>query len=437
MLRFNEFEPYYGPLTEEVTSETKALKSYVNNALKTQGIKTVGSGRGDYHIRFAIKGDGKAFSSFFMGLGLSVKDASIVVSEKYPTYTLTAKKDIADNIPKGSTLYWVNSEISQTSSGGQIFANKALTPDALGLAGRQLNSKDLIAQTSTAIKAKYPDGDIAAQLIELLKLANTKESKISLKDINFEKKDLAKISADFGEILSAIWIMKKMNFREAFFPSASNEKLIDFYGVRVKTHYPISVKSGGGGKVTIKNIVDAIKNRAKTANADHSKEKALIVFNIVSEKTAKEQMLALHQYLKTNVVKDLSKIMNISVDQITLESIKLWTNKYDNEELVSKLAPWHKKYSMPGKKTLEGRDKARFILSPLGETIYKILNNDKEMQRSLTNVARQVTLIQLNVNVHSNKMTFESNYFKEAEFTFGWPGYSSGNKLGFKMKMKR
>jgi len=231
--------------------------------------------------------------------------------------------------------------------------------------------------------------------------------------------------------------MNAMGFREVYFPSASNEKLIDFYGVRVGIPYPISVKSGGGGKVTIKNIIDAIKKRAKTANADHSKEVALQIFNIVAEFSAKEQMLMIHQYLKTRVVKDLAKIMGSSPDQITLDSIKLWTSRYTNDGLAKKLKPWHKKYSMPGKKTLTGRDLPRFVLSPLGESLGPILNGNKEIQSSLTNLARQVTLIQCNVNVLTKEMNFQSNYFKDAEFTFGWPGYSSGNKLGFKMKLKK
>ena len=421
----------------EASKETKALKSYVSSVLKTQGIKEIGSGRGDYHIRFGIKGDGKSFSSFFTGLGLSIKDAPIIVSDKYSTYTLKATKDIAKNIPIGSELYWVNSEISQTSSGGQIFANKDLTPDSLGLGGQQLNLNSLISKTSSALEAKYPEGKTAEELIKLLHLADTKSSSVSLSNTVFENKDLAKISADFGEILSGIWAMNSLRFREVFFPSASNEKLIDFYGVRMGIHYPISVKSGGGGKVTIKNIIDAIKNRAKTANADHSKEKALQIFNIVDKFTMKEQMIMLHQYLNTKVIKDLSKIMRMSEDQISLDSINEYCKHHTNDSLAKKLRSWHKKYSQPGKKTLEGRDLPRFIISPLGESIYKILNKDKEIQQSLTNVARQVTLIQLNVNVLSKKMTFQSNYFKDADFTFGWPGYSGGNKLGFKMKLKK
>ena len=167
---------------------------------------------------------------------------------------LQADKEITEKIPKGTRLYWVNSEISQTSSGGQIFANKDLTPDSLGLAGQQLNSANLIRKTTSALEAKYPEGNTAEQLIKLLHLADTKSSSVSLSDIEFENKDLAKVSADFGEILSAIWAMKTLRFREVFFPSASNEALIDFYGVRMGYHYPISVKSGGGGKVTIQNL---------------------------------------------------------------------------------------------------------------------------------------------------------------------------------------
>ncbi len=28
-------------------------------------------------------------------------------------------------------------------------------------------------------------------------------------------------------------------------------------------------------------------------------------------------------------------------------------------------------------------------------------------------------------------------HLEDADFQFGWPGYSSGNKLGFKMKLKK
>ena len=168
-----KFQSY---LTEAAPdAETSALRSYVSKALKDQGIKEIGSSRGGYHIRFAIKGDGKAYTSFFSGLGISIKDYSgPIISDKYTTHTLKAIEDITTpgprpkNIPKGTELYWVNSEISQTASGGQIFANKDLTPDSLSLAGQQLNTIDLITKTSSALKAKYPEGNTAEELIKAL-----------------------------------------------------------------------------------------------------------------------------------------------------------------------------------------------------------------------------------------------------------------------------
>ena len=330
-----KFQSY---LTEAApNSETSALRSYVSKALKDQGIKEIGSSRGGYHIRFAIKGDGKSFSSFFSGLGISIKDYSgPIISDKYTTHTLKAIEDITTpgprpkNIPKGTELYWVNSEISQTASGGQIFANKDLTPDSLSLAGQQLNTIDLITKTSSALKAKYPEGNTAEELIKLLDLANTTSDSISLSDIEFETKDLAKISSDFGEILSAIWAMKKLKFREVFYPSASNNKLIDFYGIRMGVNYPISVKSGStGGKVTVMNIIKAIKSRAKTKDYKTNGEIAYQIFKIVEENTMKNQMIELHRWMNTKIWQKLAgkKMMNMDQSLITVEEIDKWTKE--------------------------------------------------------------------------------------------------------------
>jgi hypothetical protein len=84
---------------------------------------------------------------------------------------------------------------------------------------------------------------------------------------------------------------------------------------------------------------------------------------------------------------------------------------------------------------IQGDDKVRLIISPLGESIWKILNNSKEIKTSLMNIARQVALIQVNVDVKKRTLNFEHNFFRDADFEFGWAGYAGGNKLGFKMKL--
>lgn len=421
----------------KVDKSVSSLKSYLKKTITGLHIKVTDSNRGGYHIRFPVDGDQKTIERFFKNLDFSIKDSNKSISSKFDTFVIKTTKKVG-TIPVGTSIHWVNNNISKSTAGGQLFNNKDLSPDSLGLAGLQLSKKDIINRVSTTLKSKY-DESTANALIDLMKLANTKSSKISVKDTHkFTSKDLAKVSADFGEILSAIWGMNTMGFKESFFPTASNEKLIDFYGVRMGIHYPISVKSGGGGKVTIQNIIDAIKNRAKTANADHSAEKSLVIFNLVRENPMREGMLKLNQYMETPGIKKLGDIMGVSYKDITLDSLKVWLGTKEEEELITLLQPfWDTLNTKLTDRIKYGSDKVRLVISPLGETLWKILNNDKEIKTSLTNVARQVTLIQVNVDVKSSTMNFQSNRFRDVEFDFGWAGYAGGNKLGFKMKLKK
>ena len=419
---------------ERVDRSISALKTHIKKSIK---VKTTDSSRGAYHIRFPLDIDEKKFNQFFRKHNLDVVDYDGSISSKFTTYALVTTKPIG-NIPKGTTIPWVNNFIGRSSSGGQLFNNKDLNPDNMGLAGHQVNVQQIIGIVTPLLKAKY-DEEVANALISLMNDAKTKRNKISLNpDMDFSTKDLAKVSADFGEILAAIWALTSLGFKEAFFPTASNEKLIDFYGVRLGVRYPISVKSGGGGKVTIQNIMDAINSRAKTANADHSTEKSLVVFKIVNENPMKQQMIMLHQFMETEAIKKLGEIINVNSENITLDSIKLFLDGKDNEEVIKLLTPlWSVLNYTPTDKIKTASDTLRLVISPLGESIWKILNSDEEMKESLTNVARQVTLIQTNVDVNKKNMSFQSNYFKEAEFQFGWAGYAAGNKLGFKMKLKK
>jgi|TARA_R110002096_G_scaffold359966_1_gene552827 hypothetical protein len=419
------------------SKEISSLKSYVKSKVEEVGIKLTGSGRGGYHIRFPLPGEMKDFQSFFNLRDLKVSDIDKIISSKFDTYILTTTKKI-NQIPKGTSIHWVNNAIGRGSTGGLLFNNKDLTPDTLGLAGQILNKKELISKVSTVLKSKY-DSNVADSLIQLMNLAQSKSDRIDIKGVhNFTTKDLAKVSSDFGEILSAIWSMSpNMNFKQTNFPLASNEKLIDFYGIRMGIEYPISVKSGIGGKVTIQNITDAIKRRAKTTKNDNSAEESLQIFNIVSDNTMKRGMIKLHQYLNTPDIEKLGKI--VGVMPITLEYLETWVKDKSNEELIELLDPFWKFLGtkLTDKKKYDEENKLRLILSPLGQSIEKILNSNKSIRDSLTNVARQVTLIQVNVDVKSNQMIFKKNKFKDIEFEFAWPGYTAGNKMGFLAKFKK
>ena len=427
-------------LIESAKREQRALKTYIERQLKLKGIKITGSGRGEMHTRFPLPIPENEWKKYFSSLGLEVTDyEKQSISGKFFTYNLTTTKQVS-NVPKGTTLPWVNNYSGKTAAGGQLFGNKELTPDALGLAGKTMNTRSIFTAVSKQINAKY-EKPIADSLIKLLKSANTKKTEVLLNpDLQMKATDLAKVSADFGEIMAAVWSMNALRFKKVYFPIASNEPLIDFYGVRIGIQYPVSVKSGGGGKVTVQNIINAIENRAKTANStDLSAEKSLVIFKTVNDNPMKAGMIKLHQIMKTDSIKALSKATGIAVKRLSTESLTNWAADLEKEELVAKLKPFWEanKFGTPTERIIDGPDKMRLIISPLGESIWKILNDNKEIKDSLTNVARQVTLIQTNVDVTNKKITFQSNFFKDVEFEFGWAGYAGGNKLGFKMTLKK
>lgn len=410
-------------------------KKYVSAFVRKKGKKITSSSRGGVHIRFPIEGNIKDFQKFFKPAGIEVSETAESISGTFETFLLTQVKAMGD-AQVGFQLLWVNNVVGAGTKADKIFNTKELSPDGLGVAGKTFKADKLIKQVAIELEKKYGK-KIAEDLTKLMKQSKQKKETIKIDKLEYNSKDLATISKDFGEILAAIWSQYNLTFRESYFPSASNEKLIDFYGVRLGINYPISVKSGGGGKVTIQNIIDAINNRAKTRNADHSKEKSLRVFHIVNNNSAKPAMILLHQEMETKAIKTLGKIMKMNWKNITFDNLKTWLDQYTNEELKLVLKPFHNELKTKITDAIWNRnDKLRFVISPLGESIWKILNNDREIKESLTNVARQVMLIQVNIDVKSSMMKFKSNHFKEAEFEFGWAGYAAGNKLGFKMKLK-
>lgn len=408
-----------------------ALKSHIVKILKGQNISTTSSSRGGYHIRFPFEGDAK---KFFEKHNLAVSDYNKTISSKFETLSLVTTDDIG-KIPIGTQIPWVNNYVGAVKTGSTLFANKALTPDNLGLAGKTVTSREISTIVDNQLGNKF-DQSVVEALMHLIEVSNTKRNTIPLTDNPFTAQDLAKVSADFGEILAAVWSMNALRFRKAYFPTASNEPLIDFYGVRMGIQYPVSVKSGGGGKVTVQNIIDKIEGRAKTAGSRLDNEASLAIFKIVAQNSMKDQMIKLHQYMETDAIKKLGDIMDVRWNRITIKSIKDWVGDKSNAQLKLLLDPFWKELNMKlTERIIQGDDKVRLIISPLGESIWKILNNSKEIKTSLMNIARQVALIQVNVDVKKRTLNFEHNFFRDADFEFGWAGYAGGNKLGFKMKL--
>ena len=131
------------------------------------------------------------------------------------------------------------------------------------------------------------------------------------------------------------------------------------------------------------------------------------------------------------------ELWGVRVPNINLDTVLNFTDNTPREDLIRKLEPFWRSMNtvLTDRIKNDENDALRLVLSPLGENIWKVLNADKAIQDSLTRVARQVTLIQVNVNVSKTAIKIKHNYFKDADFQFGWAGYAAKNKLGFKMKV--
>ena len=417
------------------TEIQKAQRAIVRDHIKKNGIKPTSSNRHEFHIKFPLAGTIHDFELFFAPINMKVKESPESQSSRGSTYILTDEN--------GNDLYWVNNLVGKDTKSGVLFANKALTPEQLNLAGTNYGIKGIISTASAVIKSRYED-DVADSLIYYMNRANTKSDVISLDNVPYEfnSKDLKNISKDFGEVLASIWGIKNLTYRTVYFPVKSNEKLVDFYGIRFDVKLPVSVKSGGGSKVAAQNIVDNIiksKRPKNVAKLDiNLNEKSLDIIEIANSNTMQNGFIKLHNYMNTPAIKSLQKITGIPANTMDSKNLKVWLNSFTVEELQTKLKPFFtatKSYLKPA--TWKKTDRLHFIIAPLGTDISNKLNSNKSILDSFNRLAQQVSVLQLNVDVFSKKMTFNHNYFKYAKFRFNWPGYVSGNKLGFEMIHKK
>ena len=363
------------------------------------------------------------YNIFFERYSLKCSPLIPTISGTFESFTITDGNE---------TIIWVNNCVGLNTTTGKLFNTKSLTPDKLGLGGIVVNYKPIIDNLSSVYEEH-----ISQPLIGLLESSNTCSDKIPINLLPFNVKDLSTISKDYGEILSSIWVKKRFNFEYIEFPTKSNEKMIDFYGVRYGIKYPISVKSGNGSKVNLQNILDIMLSQSKDVSTVEN-EISLKVIKIVNDLSVKESIIFLHKEFNTKGINKLAKIMNVPVADINLQSV---TNFIENDSITNLktiLTPLYESMNTYIKDSTwyKTDDKLRFVLSPLGENIWRVLNDNKEMKDSLCRVARKVTLLQINVDVHKDKIVFKHNKFKDSMFEFNWAGYSSGNKLGFKMIQK-
>jgi len=416
---------------EKSTSEDIKILADLKDKIKTLPDKAFNT-KHKWHLRFSVGND---VAKYFKQYGYTVSDADISLSGMYATYI------IKSNL---GTAHFVN----QTRSNSSI-KTKELAPDKFDVTGSELTAKAIIDAVKSKVPTlKYSDG-IKNLLIDLIEKSNTKGNKILVNAEDISAAELATISADFGELCCAVWAIKNIGFKRAFFPEAINEPLVDFYGVLGSLKYPISVKSGGGSATSIKNISDLIKEKLEDEifikNFSANERTILDMIVDMNEMPVMDGFIHAHVLHNTPAIKELSKVSGISSKNISPKTLQSWLSGKQSKELKPLLTKFYellgnnvddKTWKRYDQKTLT--KSIGVLIGPMGHSIVKLLNS-KESSKILTKVARQITLLQMNVDIKSKTLQFKREKFKNYNFEFKWQGGAPNpnrNKLGFKAVVK-
>jgi len=224
---------------------------------------------------------------------------------------------------------------------------------------------------------------------------------------------------------------------------------VDLYGIRGNIKYPISVKSGGGSPTSIKNISLLIKEKLEDddfVRTFNIRERRILTMLVdMNDMPVMDGFIHAHTLYNTKAIKELSRVSKISVKGITPKSLETWLKGKKSNKLKPLLSNFYKALGnniddATWKRYDDGtlNKSIGILIGPMGHSIVKLLNS-KDSSEVLTKVARQITLLQMNVDVKTSTLNFKREKFKNYNFEFKWQGGAPNpnrNKLGFKAIVK-
>jgi len=209
------------------------------------------------------------------------------LSGQFNTYKITFNKGVKilnQAYLPGESIYITNRyKVSKKTGEAAVIKTKDITPDAMGLPARDYhNAAPLMsAIKSYAAKTSYPDRYKEFIVESAEAILNDSRNNGLFRDFEtyanygspivynvgvpfFEGIDqvsIANFSNDFGEVLGGLMMFNviKDTGSGLRYPTASNEKLVDFYF----DDYRISSKAGGGGTPSGSTIMGSIDNAVK------------------------------------------------------------------------------------------------------------------------------------------------------------------------------
>ena len=343
---------------------------------------------------------------------------------------------------------------------------KDLTPKKLGITGKKYDIDNLIKDIikgideipsiSSSVKAHLLDciNSIANKNLFEEKIVRFTKNIALSKNHSLGDSDLKVISKNFGEVLSALFILKsnkKAKFVE--FPEAENEGLYDFIRYEdsgQKIFY--SVKASTGSVTALKNLNKFIEflsseynkddiNKLKMLITDKDNKTIDIIVDYINEFEPNIASFINDQLgIKTNKLShiELSKWWLLNAKQMTEDKIHQIFSKIYNEINYPLNANTIKTLTSIFS-AQKDTSKNGYILYPLGSYIAKSLNADPIMSKLLNDVLNASyisnSILQATVNVSNKDIEVKLIKFKNNSFKYDYNAMmkAPGNRpLGFK-----
>ena len=415
---------------------------------------------------------------------LNAKDYDIemlplgVVSNDYNGYKIIFKNDTEDALGVKYTLgdFFIITNRYKIGKDGaaSVINRKDLTPDALGITTNDYKSAEsLMSVVKPAVNDLGYPGPYVAFIInstnELIKNrkhagkftnfeeyanSNVKQIEYKISDKLFEGIDQLSINNfqnDFGEILGgfAAFNLLKDYGAGLSYPTASNERLVDFYF----DGYSVSSKAGGGGTPSGETIITKINElKEKALLQPESTNETAFIESVVEEwlnppKLASSGIYNNVMNLASIHIKDransgywfLSETIGAGPGQLTRDKVEAWLNELADDrtafsEFLSKMwdksgMAWNQSKLdsyLDGYAKMPDNKKIGVVFYPIMVEVTQALNDN--FQSELTKfgqMATDVKQLYLDVVVKKGMFIFKIVPFKTATFKFEQKGSMS------------
>lgn len=348
--------------------------------------------------------------------------------------------------------------------------DKQLVPNKFGLDDTPIELASLVKKVTAKLDILKKQKEITPAVYDaclyLIDNSAKGSSRFSAQYTGLTEKEYLIILKDFGEISGAIYMLKHgPDYRAVKFPTAANERLIDYTLVKTDGfEEKFSAKQGEGGKPSVTSVMPIISELEKSNKlSPRLKKAAQVLMHISTEEKnglyfgplRAAVFLKLPGYIELlNLLKTLKVSNQTTLSQATIPSpddlldavnrcgtYKSCLEKMDkffvasgykanlNEAVTKRLIETPR----------EGKEKKWGILHyPVTAELVKWLNDPSNgATELLTQAANSLTVTQIYLDLRGSNLEYTVKGFSDAQFEFGSPSSAprpTNNRIGFKMK---